>query len=65
VPHAVRLQCVDCLVRDAHRVRLPADAAAVGPFIDCRMMGSMEAFMVLQGLPRTSFAGIHGSGHMY
>lgn len=45
---AVRLQCVDCLVRAAHAAGVVPDAEKVARFVDGHVMGSVEACFTLR-----------------
>lgn len=63
LPHgAVRLSCVDCLIRDAERCGVEPNAGAVDKFTDKRIMGAMEACWLLQGFETMSFGGVLGEG---
>jgi hypothetical protein len=66
IPHeALKLTCIDCLVRDAEESRVPEDEAAVGEFVESRCMGSVQVCWQLRGHFKETWGGIYGSGNTY
>ena len=63
---ALRLECIDCLIRAAQAAGVAANAEAVGEFVDGRTMGAFEACSLMMGFPTAQWGsqGV-GSGAMY
>jgi len=62
---ALRIKCIDCVVRAAERAKVRANETAVGEWVDSIMMGSVEACSLLMGHPSQRWGGVHGSGALY
>ena len=64
---ALKIKCIDCVVRAAEAARVKPTPDAVGKWVDSIMMGSVEACSFLSGMPTMQWGGASfgGSGASY